>query len=67
MEENVIEITLSPAKLFALYLQGRGISYTWVANNLDVTPTYISCLCSESLPMPDKMRRKLNELLDLNY
>lgn len=67
MEQNIIEITLSPAKMFDLYIQGHGIKYSWVAQNLDLSTDYIIKLCSEKLPLPQKTQQKLNELLDVAY
>lgn len=67
MEENVIEITISPAKMFRLYLNGRGISYTWVAKYLDLTPDYINKICNERVSLTEEIRQKLNELLDVDY
>lgn len=67
MEEKIIEITLSPAKLLQLYIKGHGISYAWIARNLDYTPTYIAGMCNENLPLSKKTREKINELLETNY
>lgn len=67
MEQNIIEITLSPAKMFYLYIQGNGIKYKWIAQNLDLSTDYIIKLCSEKLPLPEKVRQKINELLETNY
>lgn len=67
MEQKIVEITLSTAKLFNLYLNGHGISYTWVAQNLDLTPTYIYKICNEKVSLTKEIHEKLNELLDLSY
>ncbi len=67
MEEKVIEITLSPAKLFALYLNGHGISYKWVADNLDITTAYVSMICNEKASLTNEIRSKMNDLLSTNY
>lgn len=67
MQENIIEITLSPAKLFNLYINGHGMTYTWVAENLDLSPDYIIKICNERVSLTDKIRHKLNELLETDY
>lgn len=67
MEQNILEITLSPAKMFDLYLQGRGIKYSWVAQNLEFSTDYIIKICSEKVTLTEKIRQSLNELLDLDY
>lgn len=67
MEEKIVEITLSPAKLFDLYLKGHMIPYSLVANNLDFTTSYISQICTEKLPLTNKIRKRLNELLETDY
>lgn len=67
MQEKIVEITLSPAKLFDLYLKGHMIPYSLIANNLEVTTSYISQICGEKLPLTEKIRQSLNELLDLDY
>lgn len=67
MEQNIVEFTFSPAKMFDLYLQGHGIKYSWVAQNLDLSTDYIIKICSEKLSLPPKTRQKINELLETNY
>ena len=67
MEENVIEITFSPAKLFDLYLKGHGISYTHLSKYLDYTPEHVSKICQDKATLTEEARKKLNELLDTDY
>lgn len=67
MEEKIIEITVSPAKMFDMYLKGHGISYTWVAAYVDFTPTHISQVCGGKASLTENLRQKLNELLNTNY
>lgn len=67
MEKEVVDIQLSPAKLFDLYLSGRGISSTWVANSLDVSVSLISKIRSERCVLTETMREKMNDLLGLSY
>jgi plasmid maintenance system antidote protein VapI len=67
MKENVIDLQLSPAKLFALCIEGRGIRLTWIAHNLDVSVSLISKILSEDCNLTEKMREKLNDLLETDY
>lgn len=67
MSDLFVEITLNPSKLFDLYLSGRGISSQWVADNLDVSCALISAIRSGKIPLTEKMRQKINELLETNY
>ncbi len=67
MENEVIDIKLSPSKLFDLYLSGHGISSQWVANSLDVSVSLISKIRSESVNLTNEMREKMNDLLDTTY
>lgn len=67
MSELFADIKLSPSKLFDLYLSGRGVTSQWVADNLDVTCSLISAIRSEKLPLTEKMREKINELLETDY
>lgn len=67
MQENIVEITLSPAKLFDLYIKGRGIKYDWIAGHLDYSTNYITKICSEKVILTEKIRQSLNELLETDY
>lgn len=67
MEENIIEISISPAKMFDLYIKGHGISYRWVADYLGFTYNYIYQICTEKVALTEKTRQSLNELLGTNY
>lgn len=67
MEEKIIEIDLTPAKLFIFYIKGHGISYKWIADNLNVTVSYVSQVLNGKFRLTEEMRQKMNELLETNY
>lgn len=67
MVEKITKIGLNPAKLFDIYLNGHGISSTWVANSLEVSISLISKIRSGKIPLTENMRQKMNELLETDY
>ena len=67
MTETLFEIELKPYKLIDLYMTGKGIKSTWVAQYLDVSVALISGIRSGKATLTEEMRQKINELLEINY
>lgn len=49
------------------YRKKMGISYTSIAKNYNVTPSYIRKLLLRKLPLPENMRKKINELWETDF
>lgn len=67
MTENFIDLKLEPFQLFNVKLSGQGVTNKWIADNLEVSCSLISKIRSGDALLTEKMRQKLNELLDTDY
>lgn len=67
MEIEVIELELPIHKLFDLYILGSGIKYKWIASNIGISASHLSKMCKGEKRLTEKMRQKMNELLETNY
>lgn len=67
MENTTLEIAYKPYELLDFYLKSRGITGKWVADSLDVDVSYISKIRNGSCPLTDKIRARLNYLLQTDF
>lgn len=65
--QNTVEVTLEPYVLFDLKIAGSGISNIWIANNLEIHPSYVSKIRRGEVALTEKIRQKMNELLETDY
>lgn len=67
MEETIFEIKLKPYKLIDLYMESRGINSSWVAKYVDCSTSLISAIRLGKANLTEKMRQKINELLETDF
>lgn len=67
MAETFIELELKPYQLFDFYISGHGHTNKYIADCLNVSPSLISKIRSNRIALSEKMRQKINELLETDY
>lgn len=67
MEEISLTHTIETYVLFEKHIKSKGISYTHLARQSQYSPSYIQKICRGIFPLTQKVRLKLNGILDTDY
>jgi hypothetical protein len=67
IENGIVEAELKPYQLIDLHINSHGIQPIWLAQMCDCSGSLICRVRSGDAPLSEKLREKINIVLDTNY
>lgn len=67
MDDILFKIDKNLGSKFEKHLKAHGISYSHLARQADLSPSYVRKLCKGILVFPEISRVKMNQILNTNY
>ncbi len=67
MDDISLKIDKVLSSKFEKHLKANGISYSHVARQADLSPSYIRRMCKGTYPVSEISREKMNAILNTSY